>query len=185
MYHSTQAGPLAIDRAGKEPETVGRAFEEVELRVVAPDRSKVPAGTVGPIWVRSRALSMLSVPKMRMPTRGTDVAIGTADEDGWFRTGDLGVVDRAGKISIKGREDDLVKIDGKRLALGEVEGCLEAFPKVKAARARVVTDDLGGPMVVAQVVRTGVCKAEDLIDHCARNLAPYKVPRQIEFCEQV
>ena len=95
------------------------------------------------------------------------------------------MVDRAGKITITGREDDLVKIDGKRMALGEVEGCLEAFPRVKAAKARVVTDDLGGPMVVAQVVRTGSCKAEDLIDHCARNLAPFKVPRQIEFCETV
>ena len=86
---------------------------------------------------------------------------------------------------ITGREDDLVKVDGKRLALGEVEGCLEAFPKVKAAQARVVTDDLGGPMVVARVVRAGVCRAEDIIDHCARNLAPYKVPRQIEFCEVI
>ena len=47
----------------------------------------------------------------------------------------------------------------------------------------VVTDDLGGPMVVARVVRAGMCRAEDIIDHCARNLAPYKVPRQIEFCE--
>ena len=53
------------------------------------------------------------------------------------------------------------------------------------SKVRIVTDDQGGPMVVAQVVRTGACKAEDLIDHCARNLAPYKVPRQIEFCEQV
>ena len=60
-----------------------------------------------------------------------------------------------------------------------------AIPQVKAAKVRIVTDDQGGPMVVAQVVRTGACKAEDLIDHCARNLAPYKVPRQIEFCEQV
>ena len=33
------------------------------------------------------------------------------------------------------------------------------------------------------VVRAGVCRVEDIIDHCARNLAPYKVPRQIEFCE--
>ena len=40
-------------------------------------------------------------------------------------------------------------------------------------------------MVVARVVRAGVCRAEDIIDHCARNLAPYKVPRQIEFCEVI
>ncbi|MES1204935.1 MAG: class I adenylate-forming enzyme family protein [Pseudomonadota bacterium] len=185
LYHSTQAGPLAIDRQGKDPGSVGRTFHDVEVRVAGPDAAKLPLGTVGSLWGRSKALSMLSVPKIRLPSRGTDVAIGAADPEGWFRTGDLGQIDRAGKITITGREDDLVKIDGKRMALGEVEGCLEAFPRVKAAKARVVIDDLGGPIVVAQVVRTGTCKAEDLIDHCARNLAPYKVPRQIEFCEQV
>ena len=40
-------------------------------------------------------------------------------------------------------------------------------------------------MVIARVVRAGMCRAEDIIDHCARNLAPYKVPRQIEFCESI
>ncbi|HEX3696016.1 MAG TPA: class I adenylate-forming enzyme family protein [Polyangia bacterium] len=184
-YHSTQGGPLAIDRGGKDPETVGKAFAGIELRVAAPNGDKVAAAETGPVWVRSKALSMLSVPKMHLPKRDHGVPIGEVDRDKWFRTGDIGQIDRNGKLTITGREDDLVKVDGKRLALGEVEGCLEAFPKVKAAQARVITDDLGGPMVVAKVVRAGLCKAEDIIDHCARNLAPYKVPRQIEFCETI
>jgi long-chain acyl-CoA synthetase len=182
-YHSTQAGPLAIDRPGKDPASVGKPFEGVELRVAGPKGEKIAAGELGPIWARSRGLSMLVVPKIHLPKRDSGVAIGDVDREGWFRTGDLGQIDRGGRVTLTGREDDLVKVDGKRVALGEVEGCLEAFPKVKAAQARVVTDDLGGPMVIARVVRAGVCKAEDIIDHCARNLAPYKVPRQIEFCE--
>jgi long-chain acyl-CoA synthetase len=183
-YHSTQAGPLALDRSGKDPESVGRSFEGVELRVAGPKGDRLPASETGPIWVRSGALSVLSVPKIHLPKRSDGVPIGGL-EDGWLRTGDLGQQDKTGRTIITGREDDLVKVDGKRVALGEVEGCLEAFPKVKAAQARVVTDDLGGPMVVARVVRAGLCRAEDIIDHCARNLAPYKVPRQIEFCEQL
>jgi len=183
-YHSTQGGPLAIDRAGKDPETVGKPFAGVELRVVTPAGDKIAPGETGPIWLRSNSLSMLCVPKMHLPKRDDGVPIGEIDRDKWFRTGDVGQIDRGGKLTITGREDDLVKVDGKRLALGEVEGCLEAFPKVKAAQARVITDDMGGPMVVAKVVRAGLCKAEDIIDHCARNLAPYKVPRQIEFCER-
>ena len=182
-YHGTQAGPLAIDRAGKDPQTVGRAFEGVEIKIGGTKGDRVAAGDSGPIWVRSRTLSMLAVPKTHLPKRDDGVPIGGSAPDGWFRTGDLGQMDKNGRITITGREDDLVKVDGKRVALGEVEGCLEAFPKVKAAQARVVTDDLGGPMVVARVVRAGMCRAEDIIDHCARNLAPYKVPRQIEFCE--
>ncbi|MDB4981202.1 MAG: AMP-dependent synthetase and ligase [Myxococcales bacterium] len=182
-YHSTQAGPLAIDRPGKDPASVGKPFDGVELRVAGPKGDKIAVGELGPIWARSRGLSMLVVPKIHLPKRDSGVAIGDVDGEGWFRTGDLGQIDRGGRVTLTGREDDLVKVDGKRVALGEVEGCLEAFPKVKAAQARVVTDDLGGPMVIARVVRAGVCKAEDIIDHCARNLAPYKVPRQIEFCE--
>ena len=81
--------------------------------------------------------------------------------------------------------NDLVKVDGRRIALGEVEGCIESFPKVKAAQALVIDDPLGGPMVVARVIPTGRFDAEEVIDHCARNLAPYKVPRRIEFCEDL
>ena len=111
--------------------------------------------------------------------------IGEIDRDGWFRTGDVGKYDRSGRLELTGREDDVVKIDGKRVALGEVEGCLEQFPKVKAAQARLVSDPFNGSMVVAKVVATAKCAAEEIIDHCARNLAPYKVPRRIEFCEAI
>jgi long-chain acyl-CoA synthetase len=158
-YHSTQAGPLAIDRQGKDPQTVGKAFDGIELRVASPRGERLAPGDVGPISVRSKALSMLAVPKIHLPKRDDGVPIGDVDGEDWFRTGDLGQVDRAGRLTITGREDDLVKVDGKRVALGEVEGCLEAFPKVKAAQARIITDDLGGPMVVARVVRAGMCRA--------------------------
>jgi long-chain acyl-CoA synthetase len=71
------------------------------------------------------------------------------------------------------------------VALGEVETCLQSYSKVQNAKVRVITDPLGGPMMVASVVVLGKCGAEEIIDHCAKNLAPYKVPRRIEFCEDV
>ena len=55
--------------------------------------------------------------------------------------------------------------------------------RCKAAQAHGRHRSDGGPMVVARVVVTGKCGAEEIIDHCARNLAPYKVPRRIEFCD--
>jgi acyl-coenzyme A synthetase/AMP-(fatty) acid ligase len=109
------------------------------------------------------------------------VAVGGFDADGYLRTGDLGKIDKQGRLSLFGREDDLVKVEGKRVALGEVEGCLEAYPKVRAAQARVCVDEHGSAMVVASVVCSSRCIPEEIIDHCARNLAPYKVPRRIEF----
>jgi acyl-coenzyme A synthetase/AMP-(fatty) acid ligase len=56
---------------------------------------------------------------------------------------------------------------------------------VKHAQALVITDPLGGPMVIAKVVIASKCQAEEIIDHCAKNLAPYKVPRRIEFCDRL
>ena len=49
----------------------------------------------------------------------------------------------------------------------------------------VITDPLVGAMVIARIVCKSRCGAEEIIDHCARNLAPYKVPRRIEFCDVI
>jgi long-chain acyl-CoA synthetase len=189
-YHSTEAATIALDDSGKHPTTVGKSIEGVELKITAPD-GKAAASKEGLIWVKSKTLSPKSIGPFdgdASPgaTRASGmVAIGAIDKGGWLRTGDLGRLDKAGRLQLVGREDDVVKVDGKRVALGEVEGCLEAFPKIKAAQATVVTDPMAGAMVVARVVMKQKCGAEEIIDHCARNLAPYKVPRRIEFCEAI
>jgi acyl-CoA synthetase (AMP-forming)/AMP-acid ligase II len=188
-YHSTEAATVALEDTGKYPTTVGKPIDGVDVKVTGPDGK--PAGSKeGLIWVKSKTLSPKSIGPFdaeHPPTTRASgmVAIGAIDKAGWLRTGDLGKLDKSGRLVITGREDDVVKVDGKRVALGEVEGCLEAFPKIKAAQATVVTDPMAGAMVVARVVMKQKCGAEEIIDHCARNLAPYKVPRRIEFCDAI
>jgi long-chain acyl-CoA synthetase len=191
-YHSTEAATVSLEDSGKHPTTVGKPIEGVEIKLTAPDGS---AAKDGLIWVKSKALSPKAIGPFdedrgsssasTSSARGAMVAIGAIDKSGWLRTGDLGKLDKTGRLQLTGREDDVVKVDGKRVALGEVEGCLESFPKIKAAQATVVTDPMAGAMVVARVVTKQKCGAEEIIDHCARNLAPYKVPRRIEFCETI
>jgi long-chain acyl-CoA synthetase len=189
-YHSTEAATVALEDTGKQPTTVGKPITGVEVKVTGPDGKPVGAKE-GLIWVKSKTLSPKSIgpfdAEQTAPTTRASgmVAIGAIDKAGWLRTGDLGKFDKTGRLVITGREDDVVKVDGKRVALGEVEGCLEAFPKIKAAQATVVTDPMAGAMVVARVVMKTKCGAEEIIDHCARNLAPYKVPRRIEFCDTI
>jgi long-chain acyl-CoA synthetase len=188
-YHSTEAATVALEDTGKYPTTVGKPIEGVEVKVTAPDGK--PAGAKeGLIWVKSKTLSPKSIgpfdeEKPAASRASGMVAIGSIDRSGWLRTGDLGKLDKNGRLCITGREDDVVKVDGKRVALGEVEGCLEAFAKIKAAQATIVTDPMAGAMVVARVVMKTKCAAEEIIDHCARNLAPYKVPRRIEFVDTI
>jgi long-chain acyl-CoA synthetase len=192
-YHSTEAATVTLEDTGKYPTTVGKPITGVEVKITSPDGSalKVAKPSDGLIWVKSKTLSPKSIgpfddEKAPASARASGmVAIGAIDKAGWLRTGDLGKIDKTGRLQLTGREDDVVKVDGKRVALGEVEGCLEAFPKIKAAQATVITDPMAGAMVVARVVMKQKCGAEEIIDHCARNLAPYKVPRRIEFCEVI
>ena len=188
-YHSTEAATISLDDTGKVPTSVGKVVEGVEVRITGPD-GKASKNNEGLIWVRSKTLSPKSIGPYdadQPPTTRASgmVAIGSTDKQGWLRTGDLGKMDKKGLLSLTGREDDVVKIDGKRVALGEVEGCLESMPKIKAAQALISTDALGASIVIARVVAKSKVGAEEIIDHCARNLAPYKVPRRIEFCDSI
>ncbi|HPH69544.1 MAG TPA: class I adenylate-forming enzyme family protein [Kofleriaceae bacterium] len=194
-YHSTEAATIALEETGKFPTTVGKVLEGVDVKITSSD-GKSLAGKAGGetkeglIWVKSKTLSPKSIgpydkEEPTTPRSSGMVGIGATDKQGWLRTGDLGKFDKSGRLQLTGREDDVVKIDGKRVALGEVEGCLEAFPKIKAAQATVVTDPITGSVVVARVVMKSKSTAEEIIDHCARNLAPYKVPRRIEFCDAI
>jgi long-chain acyl-CoA synthetase len=187
-YHTTETGVVALDLTTKAPNTVGKTLDAVDVKIAKPSGVKLTGSKTGCIWVRSEALSPRSIgpyKDVNARKKSKNVAIGEIDKDGWYRTGDLGKMDRSSRLILSGREDDVVKIEGKRVALNEVEGCLEAFPKVKEAQARLVRDPFNGAMVVAKVVATSKCHAEEIIDHCARNLAPYKVPRRIEFCEAI
>lgn len=185
-YHSTEAATIAIDASGKSPTSVGKILAGVDVRVTGSDGKPV-VGKEGLVWVRSKALSPHALGPYDHEVGKTPATpgIGAIDKQGWFRSGDRGKLDKTGRLFLTGREDDVVKVEGKRVALGEVEGCLESFPKVKQAQAMVITDPMVGAMVVARVVSKSRCQAEEIIDHCARNLAPYKVPRRIEFCDAI
>jgi acyl-coenzyme A synthetase/AMP-(fatty) acid ligase len=190
-YHSTEAATVSLDDAGKNPTSIGKVIDGVEVRITGSDGKAVAAGKDGMMWVKSKSLSPKAIGPYDGEVTGTQarasgmVAIGETDKHGWLRTGDLGKMDKTGRLFLTGREDDVVKVEGKRVALGEVEGCLESFSKIKAAQALVVTDPQAGAVVVARVVARQKCRPEEIIDHCARNLAPYKVPRRIEFVDTI
>ena len=180
-YQTVETGPVAIDLGGRDPTTVGLPFAGVEIRAADRQGTPMPAGVPGLVWVRAAGVSASFIPPVRL--RGSEVPIGRGLRDGWLRTGDIGSLDRNGRLTLFGREDDLVKVDGRRVALGEVEGCLEAYANVRSAEARLEHDEVGGSRVIARVQRDGHCTPKQLIDHCAKHLAPHKVPARVEFSE--
>ncbi|WP_198654517.1 MULTISPECIES: acyl-CoA synthetase [Nocardia] len=107
-------------------------------------------------------------------------------EDGWFRTGDVAVIDAEGFHRIVGRESvDLIKSGGYRIGAGEVETVLLGHPAVAEAAVVGLPDDDLGQRVVAFVVLRGMSggTADDieseLIDHVAQQLSVHKRPREV------
>ncbi len=123
---------------------------------------------------------------------GPTLAPGSLAEDGWLHTGDLGLLDEQGRLSVTGRKADTIVSGGENVAPSEVEAVLEAHPDVLEAAVVGRPDKQWGEAVTAIVVarqrlasdgdasRNGTpAEIETLRAHCASALAPYKVPKRI------
>lgn len=112
---------------------------------------------------------------------GPTVAPATLAGDGWLHTGDLGEFDEQGRLWVTGRKADTIVSGGENIAPSEVEAVLEAHPDVLEAAVVGLADPLWGEAVTAIVVgRPGRAPdGEALRAHCARTLAPYKVPKRV------
>jgi fatty-acyl-CoA synthase len=114
----------------------------------------------------------------RQPEATTDAIV-----DGWFHTGDGGVMDDEGYLTISDRRKDVIISGGENITSIEVEDALCSHPDVAEAAVIGVPDDKWGETVKALVVLTGGSKAteRELIDHCRGRLAHYKCPTSVEF----
>jgi O-succinylbenzoic acid--CoA ligase len=115
--------------------------------------------------------------------RGPTVAPGSVDEDGFLHTGDLGVLDRRGRLTVVGRRSETIVSGGENVAPAEVEAALESHPAVAEAAVFGRPDPEWGERVVAAVVlREGATAApDDLRTHAAARLARFKVPKDVEL----
>ncbi len=120
-------------------------------------------------------------PDQEIVVRGPTVAPGAFASDGWLHTGDLGSMDDDGRLIVVGRKADTIVTGGENVAPAEVEAVLEDHPDVLEAAVIGRADPQWGEAVTAIVVtRPGrLIEGEALRAHCARALAPHKVPRRI------
>jgi len=155
----------------------GRPCPGIDLRVVDDSGKEVAIGRSGEIV-----------------TRGANVMGGywndpeesaSAFRDGMFRTGDIGYQDAEGFVYIQDRLKDMIVSGGENVYSGEVEAVVQAHPAVREAAVFGIPDPQWGELVMACVVlKAGhALSAEDLVAHCRRSLAHYKVPRRIDFSD--
>jgi acyl-CoA synthetase (AMP-forming)/AMP-acid ligase II len=113
--------------------------------------------------------------------RGPQLAPSLVDADGWFRTGDVGHIDDAGRLVVSDRLKDVIITGGENVSSREVEDVLSTHPDVDAAAVVGVPDDYWGEAVCAVVVpRPGSSPTPDvLIAHVREHLAGFKRPRHV------
>jgi fatty-acyl-CoA synthase len=181
FYGQTEMGPLATvlkpaDQVRK-PGSAGRAALNVETLVVDDAGRPQPAGEIGEIVHRSPH-AMLGY--WQDPDRTAQAFAG-----GWFHSGDLGVVDTEGYLTVVDRKKDMIKTGGENVASREVEEALYQHPAV----AEVAVFGLSHPRWIEAVTAAVVLRdaqsatPEELIAHCRGRLAGFKVPRHLVFVD--
>ena len=104
------------------------------------------------------------------------------DKDGWFATGDVGVMDERGFVKIVDRKKDMILVSGFNVYPNEIEGVLAAHPGVLECAAIGIPDSKSGEAVKLFVVKKDqALTVDDVKKYCHENLTGYKCPREIEF----
>ncbi|MBA0049146.1 acyl-CoA synthetase [Mycobacteroides sp. LB1] len=152
---------------------VGHPLAGVQTRLLGEDGTAAPhdGETVGQLQVKGPTLFS---GYLNLSEKTTEVLT----EDGWYRTGDVAVVDEGGMHRIVGRESvDLIKSGGYRIGAGEIETVLLGHPGIVEAAVVGVPDDDLGQRIVAYVV--GDVAEDDVIGYVAQQLSVHKRPREV------
>ena len=128
---------------------------------------------------------VVSGPNVMRGYRNNPEANAAAFIDGWFRTGDLGLIDSDGYLALTGRIKDLINRGGEKISPPEVEAVLLEHPAVAEAAVFGVPDAKYGEEVSAAVVLRGDATAQQLRAYCGTRLADFKVPKLIHIVSAI
>jgi fatty-acyl-CoA synthase len=105
------------------------------------------------------------------------------DEEGWYYTGDLAVMDAQGYLRIVGRKRDVIIRGGQNIYPGEIEAYLASHPKIREAAVLGVASRIGGESVWAFVLLADEVEmtAQEVVDYCRKELEAYKIPGCVRF----
>ncbi|MEV0029694.1 long-chain fatty acid--CoA ligase [Nocardia sp. NPDC050793] len=166
---------------GPRAGTVGHAVWGVEVEIAdpaAPDEIVLlPAGELGEIVIRGHNVFNGYI--------GNPEATARAVVQGWFRTGDLGVKDADGYVTIADRIKDMIIRGGFNVYPSEVEEALLYHPAVDAVAVIGLPDKTYGEEICAVVVAGGPLTAEEIVAFGRERLAKHKYPRRVEFVDQL
>lgn len=168
-YGASELGFItyALRQSGDETD-VGKAFPGVELAIMDLDGNELPAGQSGKVCIKSDLIcdGYLS--------QQDDV--GFTFKDGWASVGDIGSLDTDGKLTLAGREGDMIISGGNNIYPSSIETVLAGLNNLENCAVLGIKDAHLGSRLIAVVAGENL-KAEDLHAHCLNNLPSYAVPK--------
>jgi fatty-acyl-CoA synthase len=181
LYGQTEIAPVATilfpEEHAAKLGSAGRPTLHVETRVVDEAMVDVAAGEIGEIVHRS---PQLLDGYWQDPDKTAEAFAG-----GWFHSGDLGVLDTDGYLTIVDRKKDMIKTGGENVASREVEEILYTHPAVSEVAVIGLPDPKWIEAVTAFIVlRDGAAaEADAILEHCRTRLAGFKLPKRILFVD--
>jgi long-chain acyl-CoA synthetase len=182
-YGLSETSPVATfnhpDKPNK-PGSIGTPIEGVELRLVDDDGKEVPEGEVGEIAIRGHNV-------MKGYYNREDATKESIDDEGWFKTGDMGKRDDDGYYFIVDRKKELIIRGGYNVYPREIEEVLYEHPAVaEAAVIGIPDDNMGEEVGAAIVLKSGESVESDEIQAFVKDqVAGYKYPRKIWFADEL
>jgi long-chain acyl-CoA synthetase len=159
--------------------TIGLPISSTEVELRGDDGKAVPLGQSGEICIRGPQV-------MRGYWNRPDETAKVISPDGFFATGDIGVMDEKGYVRIVDRKKDMVVVSGFKVFPNEVEGVVASHPGVLECALIGVPDERSGEVPKLFVVRRDPALTEaDLRKYCEENLTGYKRPKYIEFRKEL
>jgi len=180
-YGLTETSPIVSVNPVKEIDvgTIGFAVKETSVRIVDDNGDDVKVGEPGELCVKGPQV-------MKGYWNHEQATIESFTKDGFFKTGDIAVMDDTQRLSIVDRAKDLIIVSGFNVYPNEVEDIASSHPKVLECAAIGVKHDTSGELVKLFVVASDQnLAADELREYCKENLANYKVPKQVEFVAEL
>jgi acyl-CoA synthetase (AMP-forming)/AMP-acid ligase II len=180
-YGMTEASPAThYTVAGAERSgAVGLLMPSIEMRIIDPESGKdVPTGQPGEVWVRGPNV-------MKGYLNNPEATARTVDTDGWLHTGDIGIVDDDGYLTVVDRLKELIKVKGFQVAPAELESLLLKHPKIADVAVIPVADEHSGEVPKAIVVMREPLTAEEVMTYLDAKVAHYKRVRHVEFVDAI
>ncbi|NVK25290.1 MAG: long-chain-fatty-acid--CoA ligase FadD [Gammaproteobacteria bacterium] len=180
-YGLTECAPVVSFvpyNIGKYTGSIGVPAPSTDIRLVSDEGQDVAQGESGELWVKG--------PQVMKGYLGRPEATDEVMHDGWFATGDVAKIDEQGLLYIVDRKKDMILVSGFNVFPNEIEDVAVTHDGVLECAAVGVPHEVSGEIVKLFVVKKDESLTEQqVIDHCRERLTGYKVPKVIEFREDL